>query len=377
MNTVRMNVTRQQVLAYRVAAQGLHREGTNADQLAVLDVGVQDFTSGELARLAMDARLAAPPPADAFGPDRPLALVWSLRGAPHVHRRAELDSLAAALYPLSEQDAAGRLNETGPSVARAGIPALEQYEIAISAMRASVRAATGKGAASTAVTKRIPKAMWRDCRPCKAQHISDSAMRTSSLAAGLELQPGTAPPVLQPRRGARAPKRTDLDALRALVLGYLRLLGPATPVEVAGYLGARRPDLMAAWPDDLIEVRLEGRRAWLPAGSADALTVPRDPDVVRLLGAFDPFLQARDRDLIVPDNALQKALWPVLGRPGALFVDGEVVGTWRTRASGKKLTVEVDAVAPLPPSTWRAVDAEADRLGQVRGASDVTVTRAG
>jgi hypothetical protein len=377
MNTVGMSLTRQQVLAYRVTVQGLHRQTASVEQLDVLDIGVQDFTSGELARLAMDARLATPPPADAFGPDRPLALVWSLRGAPYVHRRAELDSLAGALYPLSEQDAAGRLNETGPSVARAGISALAQYALAVDAMRASVRAATGKGAASTAVTKRLPRAMWRDCRPCKAQHISDSAMRTSFLAAGLELQPGTAPPVLLPRRGAHRPQRADLDALRALVLAYLRLLGPATPVEVAGYLGARRADLMAAWPDDLVEVRVDGRRAWLPPSCMDALSAPKDLDVVRLLGAFDPFLQARDRDLIVPDKALQKALWPVLGRPGALFVDGEVVGTWRTRASAKVLTVEVDAVAPLPPSAWRAVAAEAERLGQVRGASDVTVSRAG
>jgi hypothetical protein len=372
-----MKISRQQVLAYRVQAQGLHRETTSAERLPVLDIGVQDFTSGELARLAMDARLAKPPPPDAFGPDRPLALVWSLRGAPYVHRRAELDSLAGALYPLSEQDAAGRLNETGPSVARAGIPALEQYAIAVDAMRASVRAATGKGAASTAVTRRIPTAMWRDCRACKAQHISDSAMRTSSLAAGLELQPGTAPPVLQRRRGARLPKGPDLDALRALVLGYLRLLGPATPVEAAGYLGARRADLMAAWPEDLAEVRVDGRRAWLPSSCADALGAPRDPEVVRLLGAFDPFLQARDRDLVVPDKAMQKTLWPVIGRPGALLVDGEVVGTWRTRASGKKLAVEVDAVVPLPPSVWHAIDAEAERLAQVRGASEVTVNRAG
>jgi hypothetical protein len=372
-----MEISRRQVLAYRVEAQGLHRETSNAERLAVLDIGVQDYSSGELARLAMDARLAEPPPSDVFGPDRPLALVWSLRGAPYVHRRAELDSLAGALYPLSEQDAAGRLNETGPSVARAGIPALEQYTVAVEAMRASVRAATGKGAASTAVTKRIPQVMWRDCRTCKAQHISDSAMRSSFLAAGLELQPGTAPPVLQPRRGARPPKRTDLDALRGLVLGYLRLLGPATPVEVADYLGARRADLMAAWPDDLVEVRVDGRKAWLPPASADALAAPRDPGMVRLLGAFDPFLQARDRDLIVPDKAMQKTLWPVLGRPGALFVDGEVVGTWRTRSSGKKLTVEVDAVAPLPPSTWRDIDAEAQRLARVRGAADVAVKRAG
>jgi hypothetical protein len=371
-----MNVSRGQVLAFRVAAQGLHRAAEQAEDLAVLDIGVQDVTSGDAARLAFAARLAGPVPAEPFGPGRPLALVWSLRGAPYVHRRADLDAVAGALYPLSEADAGGRLNETGPAIARAGIAALEQYAIAVAAMRASVREATGKGAASAAVTRRIPEAMWRECRACKTHHVSDSAMRVTSLAAGLELQPGTAPPVLQRRPNARLPKHPDLDALHRLVVAYLTLLGPAGPVEVAGYLGVRRADLMAAWPDDLAEVSVDGRRAWLPAGSVAALATPRQPDVVRLLSGFDPYLQARDRDLIVPDKAMQTALWPVLGRPGAVLVDGEVVGTWRPRTSGRKLAVEVGAAAPLPPSTWRAIEAEAERVGALRGATSVAVVRA-
>jgi hypothetical protein len=375
-----MDVTREQVLAYRVAVQGLHREARRADELAVLDIGVQDYAPADLARLALDARLAAggsPPAPDSIGPGRPLALVWSLRGAPHVHRRADLDRVGAALFPLSEQDAAGRLNETGPSVARAGIPALEQYGLAVRAMREAVRTATAKGAASTAVTRRVPEVMWRDCRPCKAKHLSDSAMRSSFLVAGLELQPGTSPPVLQPRKGARPVTEPDLGALRELVLGYLTLLGPATPVEVAGYLGARRADLMAAWPDGLAEVRVDGRRAWLPEPARTELAAAPASGVVRLLGAFDPYLQARDRHLIVPDKAMQKALWPVLGRPGALFVDTEVVGTWRTRAAGNRLTIEVDAAVPRPPSTWREIEREAERVGAVRGAGDVAIVRAG
>lgn len=375
-----MNVTREQALAYRVAVQGLHREARRADELAVLDIGVQDYAPADLARLALDARLAgvaSPPEPDSIGPGRPLALVWSLRGAPHVHRRADLDGLGAALFPLSEQDAAGRLNETGPSVARAGIPALEQYDLAVRAMRESVRTATAKGAASTAVTQQLPEVMRRDCRPCKAKHISDSAMRSSFLAAGLELQPGTSPPVLQPRKGARPVTEPDLGALRDLVLGYLALLGPATPVEVAGYLGARRADLMAAWPEGLAEVRVDGRRAWIPEPARTELAAAPPSGVVRLLGAFDPYLQARDRHLIVPDKAMQKALWPVLGRPGALLVDTEVVGTWRTRASGNRLAIEVDAAVPLPPSTWRQIEREAERVGAVRGAGDVAIVRAG
>jgi hypothetical protein len=203
-------------------------------------------------------------------------------------------------------------------------------------------------------------------------------MRVSSLAAGLELEPGTAPPVLLRRKQGRTPQGPDLTALRRLVLAYLTLLGPATPVEAAGYLEARRAELMAAWPEDgLVEVRLDGRQAWVPEPQLELLNAPPAPDPIRLLGGFDPYLQARDRDLIVPDKAAQKALWPVLGRPGALLVDGEIAGLWRPRSSGRKLRLTVEAFAPLPPSVWAQVEAEAERVAAVRGAAEVSVNRTG
>jgi hypothetical protein len=60
-------------------------------------------------------------------------------------------------------------------------------------------------------------------------------------------------------------------------------------------------------------------------------------------------------------------LWPVLGRPGAVFVDGEVVGTWRPKASGAKLTIVVDEFAPLPAPARTQLEAEAERVAAVRG----------
>lgn len=369
-----MKVSRKQVIAYRVAAQQLDRSATSAASLAVLDIGVQD-SSPHPARLAFDARMQKPPADGAIGPGKPISLVWSLRGAPHLHRRRNLDALTAALWPLSEADAAGRLNETGPSVKRAGISALDQFTTALDAMRAVVTKPTAKGAASTAVSKRLPKVMLRDCRVCKAHHISDSAMRSTSLAAGLELEPGTAPPVLLPRDGARNVDGPDPKALRKLVLAFLCVLGPATPVDVAGYFEIRTADLLQVWPDDLVEIPVDGRTTYLSPERVDALTSAPKPDLVRLLGPFDPWLQARDRALIVPDKAVHKALWPVLGRPGVLFVDGEVVGTWRPKASGPKLTLQVDAFAPLGPQVWRAVEDEAERVAAIRGATDVKVSR--
>jgi len=372
-----VQVDRAQVLAFRVAAQGLHRDTAALSSLAVLDIGVQE-AMGHPAALAFAARLPdGVDPLAAVGPGHRLALAWTLRGAPHVHRRKDLDGVAAAIYPLSEADATARLNETGPSIARKGMTALEQFSTAVDAMRAVVTDAVDKGSASTAVTRRIPAAMWRECRACGTSHISDSAMRVAAPAAGLELEPGTNPPVLLPRAGATLPEGPDAVALARLARAYLALLGPAGPREFAGYLDARRADLARWWPDDLVEVEVEGRAAFLPERSLALLRTPPEPDAVRLLGPFDPFLQARDRDLIVPDKSVQKALWPVLGRPGVLLVDGEVAGTWRTKSSGRRLTITVDAFAPMPPSVWSEVEAEAQRVGQVRGAADVRVVRPG
>jgi hypothetical protein len=371
-------MSREQVLAYRVAAQGLHRDSHGVDELGVLDIGVQE-AMGQPAALAFAARLPAGAAVDpAVGPGHRLALAWTLRGAPHVHRRKDLDAVARALWPLSEADAAGRLNETGPSVKKAGIPALEQFRIAVDAMAEVVTAPTAKGAASTEVTRRIPPVMWRDCRPCKTHHVSDSAMRSAAPAAGLELEPGTNPPVLVPRKGAKRPDGPDGKAIAKLALGYLTHLGPARVHEFAGYLEARRADVEPLWPEDeLVEVEVEGRRAWLPERCVAAARKPPAPEAVRLLGPFDPYLQARDRDLLVPDKAAQKVLWPVLGRPGALLVDGEIAGTWRTKASGRKLTITVTPFGSLPEPVWPQVEDEAARIAEVRGAAEVNVVRAG
>lgn len=375
--SVALKVDRAQVLAYRVAAQGLHREATIADQLAVLDIGVQE-AMGNPAALAFANRLGVPVAKDSIvvGPGHRLVFAWTLRGAPHVHRRAQLNALAAALYPLSEADARGRLNETGPSTAAKGMSALDQLEAAVTQLHDVVTTPTAKGTVSTEVSLRVPAAMLRECRPCNASHISDSAMRCASLLAGLEIEPGTSPPVLLPRKGARRPAAPDRRALATLAQAYLKVLGPATVAEFAGYLEARRADVAPAWPGGLVDVEVDGRAASLPADCIEALQAAPDPDVVRLLGPFDPYLQARDRELIVPDKTAHRALWPVLGRPGAVLADGEIVATWRPKSTAKLLTLTLAPFDALPAHVWSQVEAEAQVIATARGASDVAVRRA-
>ncbi len=371
-----LRATREQVLGYRAAAQALHRPRTvRACDLAVLDIGVQD-SGADGARLVFAARLPDPAAAAdaAIGPGEDLALAWSLRVAPYVHRRADLDAFAALAWPLSEADAVSRL-DSAASVRKVGRTCLEAFAITVDALRTCVTVPTGKGAASASVSATVPDWLQRDCRACRTRHVYETPFRSGALPAGLELEPDTAPPVLVPRADGGPVPATDPDAVRALARAYLTMLGPAGPAEVAGYLGARRADVADLWPDDLVEVEVDGRRGWLPEDRVTALRRARPPEYVRLLGPFDPWLQARDRHLIVPDATVHKTLWPVLGRPGVLLAAGEVVGVWRPKSAGSRLTLTVQGFVPLPPSVWAEVEAEAERMAVVRRASRVAVVR--
>ena len=72
------------------------------------------------------------------------------------------------------------------------------------------------------------------------------------------------------------------------------------------------------------------------AADLDALLTPPDDDAIRLLGPFDPYLQLKDRETLVPDPGHRKSLWPALGCPGAIARGGELAGLWRPRASGRR-----------------------------------------
>ena len=89
--------------------------------------------------------------------------------------------------------------------------------------------------------------------------------------------------------------------------------------------------------------------------------------MVRLLGPFDLLLQGRDRDLVVPDPVARKDLWRTLGRPGGVLAGDEVVGSWRPRASGRKLRLAVSIWNGGDPPP--GLDTEAERLAAFRGLS--------
>ena len=63
----------------------------------------------------------------------------------------------------------------------------------------------------------------------------------------------------------------------------------------------------------------------------------------------------------------------MVGEPGAVLAAGRVTGTWRPRKSGRKLTITIRTFGPLSDRDRKSLQAEAEQVGPLRGASSVEV----
>lgn len=365
-----MTLSRRQVMEHRIAAQELDREPAPRalTDAAIFDLGVQDTGRDGASWALVNRGVPVARPGDLEGCED-VALVWTLRAAPHYYRRSDLADVFVATSPLSEADAVKRVVGAGKPLKEAGVTTLDGLAEVATRLREVVTEPRSKGEVSTRLTQVLDDPYLRPCVPCDAVHSWEVPFRIAALYGGLELQPGTSPPVMQRvpgwsrRRWGPAPDPLSAPARLQPIRRYLEFQGPATAHEVAAFLDAPVTEVKKHWPEDAVPVRLDGEEHWLIGEAQSA----GSSGLVRLLGPYDLLLQGRDRDLIVPDGARHKELWPVIGRPGAVLVGVDVVGTWRPAASGKSLKLRVQPWTRIARSVVARIGEEAERLAAHRG----------
>ena len=172
--------------------------------------------------------------------------------------------------------------------------------------------------------------------------------------------------------GARQPimwtvPRPDVDPRDArleLARRYLHIFGPTTAEAFAEWAGIGPPQGIAAFEDlrrSLTPVRTAVGDSWILTSDEPTVRAAARPSAsARLLPSGDAYflLQGRDRELLVPDSKSRAALWTSRVWPGALLVEGEIVGTWR-RALG---TVSIQTWRRLSRKARNAVEEEAASL---------------
>ena len=171
------------------------------------------------------------------------------------------------------------------------------------------------------------------------------------------------------------PEVDERDARLELARRYLHVFGPATAEGFAEWAGLGPRTAIAAFDAlarSLTPVRTPIGDAWILARDEASFRAAASlaPAPARLLPSGDAYylLQGADRELLVPNAARRERLWTSRVWPGAVLVDGEVVGTWRrsdaavtlqpwgrvTGAAREAVVAEAEAM-PLPGVRGRIV----------------------
>ena len=161
--------------------------------------------------------------------------------------------------------------------------------------------------------------------------------------------------------GAPIIRCKESEGYATLVGRYLRTFGPVTERDLVWWFGATKSAMRQALSDlGAVQVRLErAQTGWVLPEDVDP-EPPVEPWAA-LLPALDPTTMGwKDRDFYVdPDFA--PAVFDFAGNAGTTaWWDGRIVGAYVQDNAG-----QIELIVPTDPGPagWRALEAEAERLG--------------
>ncbi|HEY2948903.1 MAG TPA: winged helix DNA-binding domain-containing protein [Micromonosporaceae bacterium] len=348
----------------RTRAQRLAGERPARVTTAVAAVTAVPAQSTPAARLAVRCRADG---ATAATVDRAcargsLVRTWAMRGTLHVLAAADVRWVVALLGPIFAAAGRRRRLQLGLDDATS--------ERALSAIRAAL-AGSAPLTRADLVARVVDDGIAVDVDTQAPAHLVAYAAMRGLICRGPDLARDEPTYVLLDEWVPGDAPRDGDDALAELARRYLAGHAPAADRDLAAWSGlpasaARRGFALIA--DELREVRLGGATAYAP--STMELQPPADP-VVRLLGAFDPYLLGyRGRELALDARYARRIQAGGGIIHPAVLVDGRVVGTWRLSRTGRaeaEATIRLEPFARLPRGVLDALEAEAADVGRFLG----------
>ncbi len=166
----------------------------------------------------------------------------------------------------------------------------------------------------------------------------------------------------------KQPRVTQEIAENTILTNYIQCYGPATPQDFSTWSGLKMTTVKPIWErisDQLVEIDVNEKPAWILENDLSLLQKTKmGTRPVRLLPHFDIFLLGHKEKNHIVDEAhykqvFKKAAWiaPVL------LCDGQAIGTWKQKRTGKKVTVTAKPFDTLTKSQIDDIVAETQRLG--------------
>jgi hypothetical protein len=321
----RLDLTRQQVLAFRRRAGGLDERlprGRRSLRRAAW-AGLQD-SMPRAALMSIPARVAGTEPSTWEDPS--LVQLWGPRFNVFVVAACDLAVFSLGTMP---DDSKGRQRA-------------EDLAARLNAILGGARMAYGEAGRALGVN------------PYKLRYAAATGAVLIRWQGARQPTVWTVPP----------PETDPRDARLELARRYLHIFGPATPEAFGWWAGiGPRPGVAAfgALRNSLTLVRTPAGEAWILTKDEPGFRAEPGPTAsARLLPSGDAhfLLHGADRELLVPDAGRRNALWTPRVWPGCVLVEGEIAGTWRR--AGTAITVQ--PWRRLSQAERDAVAAEAESL---------------
>jgi Winged helix DNA-binding domain len=381
----RGEVSAEQVIAYRVAAHNLH-EVLPSDGIvdAAAVAGVQDTPPGN-AGVALASRvrkLTSDDVESALHDDRTLLRILGPRGAPYVVPRRDGVVFGPGALAADEESLREQLSGSWPGIESAGFTAQEALGDVLGVLSAVLADAEPrtKGQVSEALHGRLPAELEPWCDVCDVHHVPDQLLRLAGTAGAFVYG--------WPEGGRQMLMATDIwlggalggdvrQARLELVRRFVHACGPVAPRHFAAWTGigaGEARDRFDALGRELVTVRLAGAAVVVLAADLEVLEDPPLAGGARLVPAGDPFLAQRDRAILMPDRAQQRALWRPVGSPGLVLLTGRPAGTWRARVAGSRLHVTIEQFGSLGDRQRQAIEQAAATIAPFRGRDEVELT---
>ena len=174
---------------------------------------------------------------------------------------------------------------------------------------------------------------------------------------------------------------TDIpDAIQALARKFLHCYGPTVPGALETWLGCSPRQAKRIWHsivDEIEPVLLDGKRRYILAQDRDALAAPaEDSGTIRLLGPHDPYLDARDRELLLPDAAQRRQIWKTVSNPGVILKDGKIAGHWAAKSQVHRMSATYSLFEPCSTAQIAAIHREIEAYASFRSLHLATLSEA-
>lgn len=385
-----MELSARQIRAHRLRAHHLDQKYPFGELLAVAGTcGLQNSPPGawETAAFCRLKNCTLPQLHQALYQKKELLQAWSIRGVPLIFPTADSDVFLSALIAQEGEEPWIYTKGIGLALDHLGMSFAELLPLVESAAEyledhtIKSKEALDRVLAQL-VAEQLPaqkQSLWN----APSMYGAPDRQTVGGAAVSFLLRPcsfkglvvfgereGISPTFTSPLRWLGHKLVPSAQGTAELAHRFLHAYGPATPRAFADWLGSTPAQAKRLWQqieEELEPVTAAGKKAFILQADRESFRRADTEESLLLLGPHDPYLDIRDRAILLEDTAAQRQVWRTVGNPGVILKSGKIIGIWKTRIQREKLSVTTTLWEPLSAPEQRELERQMEGYASFRG----------